>query len=261
MHTRSRSRSSLRSACSPFSKLEKLLLLSSYFVLFEYTVISRDYGIGFLFALIYADMRARRPDRIFLNALLLGLLANTNLFAFLLSGALALEYVTDLLLNRRKPFVPPSSRCCRRPSFYLAFFTLAVCTMWPSPDISWRSTGEPLRDAGDMVRLWALVAGNVEAPVPTHPLQYWYRSAGGRSPDVRPSCCRRSRLPSSFFRSHPRLLIVPGLTAVASITVGQLVYSNAMRHWGVNFVAFIATLWIDSVGAHALRFRRRHPRR
>ena len=46
---------------SPFARLERLLLLSSYFVVFEYTVVSRAYGLGFLIALVYADMRARRP--------------------------------------------------------------------------------------------------------------------------------------------------------------------------------------------------------
>jgi hypothetical protein len=31
---------------------------------------------------------------------------------------------------------------------------------------------------------------------------------------------------------------------LASIAVGQLIYSNSIRHWGVNFIAFVAALWI-----------------
>ena len=48
---------------SPFSRLEKVLLLCSYFVLFEYTVISRNYGIGMLLAFVYAQCRATQPER------------------------------------------------------------------------------------------------------------------------------------------------------------------------------------------------------
>jgi hypothetical protein len=81
---------------SPFSRLERVLLLASYFVLYEYTVISRNYGIGFLIALIYAQMRDP-AHRVYLNACLLGLLANTNMFAFILSGAFAFEYAVELL--------------------------------------------------------------------------------------------------------------------------------------------------------------------
>ena len=53
-------------------------------------------------------MRATRPDRLYLKRLLLGLLANTNLFAFVLSGALAFEYL-------RRPCLLERGRGCPRP--------------------------------------------------------------------------------------------------------------------------------------------------
>ncbi len=240
---------------SPFARLERLLLLSSYFVVFEYTVVSRAYGLGFLIALIYADMRARRADSFSLNAVLLGLLANTSLFGFLLSGAFAAEYALDALLRRWESrraelmaLLPPAV-------LYLGLIALAVETMWPSPDISWRTTGVPLSNAFDFENLWATIAGTVETILPTHPLNYWNSLAPGTV-----STTSAVALPAlalvyfHIFRAHRRLLIIPGLTVVASIAVAQLVYANSMRHWGINFVAFVATLWINKCWERARSF-------
>jgi hypothetical protein len=234
---------------SPFSRLERVLLLASYFVLYEYTVISRNYGIGFLIALIYAQMRATRPDRVYLNACLLGLLANANMFAFILSGAFAFEYAVELLFRRRRGNLRGAFVAALPPAMvYLAFAAVAVATMWPSPDISWRTTGQPLAQAFDPVRLMAMITGNVTALLPTHPLNYWRAKADGilHPPDA-------FALPALafiffyIFRRNTQLLIIPGLTFIGSVAVGQLIYANSIRHWGISFVAFVATLWIYRV--------------
>lgn len=234
---------------SPFSRLERLLLLASYFVLYEYTVISRNYGIGFLIALIYAEMRATRPDRVYLNACLLGLLANTNMFAFILSGAFAFEYAVELLFRRGRGDFRRAFMAALPPALvYLTFAVAAVATMWPSPDISWRTTGQPLAQAFDPVRLMAMITGNVTALLPTHPLNYWRAKADGilHPPDA-------FALPALafiffyIFRKNTQLLLIPGLTFLGSVAVGQLIYANSIRHWGISFVAFVATLWIYRV--------------
>ena len=193
----------------------KMLLLASYFVLYEYTVISRNYCIGFLIALIYAQMRATRPDRLYLNACLLGLLANTNMFAFILSGAFAFEYAVELLFRRGRGNLRAAFAAALPPAMlYLAFAAVAVATMWPSPDISWRTTGQPLAQAFDPVRLLAMITGNVTALLPTHPLNYWRAKADGilHPPDA-------FALPALavifffIFRRALQLLIIPGLTS------------------------------------------------
>ncbi len=233
---------------SPFSRLERLLLLCSYFVLFEYTVVSRNYGIGFLIALVYAQMRATRPDRLYLNACLLGLLANTNLFAFVLAGALAFEYLVDRLLQQGRDLKASLKEILLPAAIYAAFAAAAAATMRPSPDISWRTTGEPLAQAWDLDRLLTTLAGNVESLIPLHALNYWIAQSPGTVSHV-----GGVMLPALaflfflIFRDSLRLLIIPGLTAFGSIAVGQLIYANSIRHWGINFVALIAALWIQRV--------------
>jgi hypothetical protein len=233
---------------SPFSRLEKVLLLCSYFVLYEYTVVSRNYGIGFLIALIYADMRARRPDRVYLNAVLLGLLANTNMFAFLLSGALAIEYALAYLLRWRGAATVPFRAIPVPALIYLALVAFAAAIMWPSPDTSWRSTGEPFAQATDLTRLLVMLAGTATSMIPTHPLSYWDADAeGALLPAMAVALPVLALIYVRIFSNSRQLLIIPGLTALASIAVGQLIYSNSIRHWGFNFIAFVAALWIARV--------------
>lgn len=74
---------------SPFNLTQKILLTFSYFLAYEYAIISRSYGLGafFLFAFCAAFVQSRS---LFSLALLLVFLANTNAFGVLISFALAL---------------------------------------------------------------------------------------------------------------------------------------------------------------------------
>src|SRR5262249_9628534 len=74
---------------SPFSRLEKILLLLSYFLFWEYFVISRSYVLIALIAFAFIAWRERRPRPAFLLWLLLGLLANVHMFGAIWSMVLA----------------------------------------------------------------------------------------------------------------------------------------------------------------------------
>ena len=81
---------------SPFSRLEKLLLYCSYYISFEYEVLARMYGVMLLLVLLYLRSRTSRPLNVPLNAVWLGLIANTDTFGILLTFALSLEYMLFL---------------------------------------------------------------------------------------------------------------------------------------------------------------------
>jgi hypothetical protein len=124
--------------------------------------------------------------------------------------------------------------------------------MWPNPDISWRTTGQPLKNAFDPIRLWALTSANIEPLMPAHALNYWRAKA---TEIVHPATA--FALPAFIFvyyqilRGHRRLLLIPALTFAGSIAVGQFIYANSIRHWGVNFIAFVAVLWIHRIWSQA----------
>jgi hypothetical protein len=74
---------------SPFSGGEKFLLVLSYFLFWEYFVVSRSYALMMLLGFAFVALRASRPRLLFLPWFLLGLLANTIVFGAIWSMAMA----------------------------------------------------------------------------------------------------------------------------------------------------------------------------
>jgi hypothetical protein len=82
---------------SPFSKLQKSLFIFGYLPFYEYQVISRNYAIGMLSIFLVCSLwQTRRKTYLWLG-LILALMANTNAYCLLISGAFAtalgIEYI------------------------------------------------------------------------------------------------------------------------------------------------------------------------
>ena len=233
---------------SPFNRMEKLLLLLSYFVLFEYTVISRNYGVGLLLALLYADRRARHPERLASNAVLLGLLANTNVFALILAAALALEYGWSRYPGRQA--LGPWLRTIGGPAVLLAgMAAFSVATFWPARDISWRTTVLHVPGDRSFDEIARVLVTNFSAIVPIDVQAFWPR--GALVPYIALLCLIiLASIPLTIvvtirlFAAAPRLLVIPAVTLLGSVTFNLFVYEGFIRHWGINFVAVLAAFWL-----------------
>ena len=86
---------------SPFTLFQKFLLTFSYFIFFEYTLISRNYNLAILFSFLFCILYARSKSQYILYALLLALLANTSAYGFLMSLILFLHICLNNLSQRK----------------------------------------------------------------------------------------------------------------------------------------------------------------
>ena len=111
---------------SPFSRLEKILLLLSYFLFWEYFVISRGYVLIALIAFAFIALRDVRPRPDFILWLLLGLLANVHVFSTIWSMVLAAMLVWDGVRRRSLPIAGVA--------VYLILLVFAIATMVPAAD-------------------------------------------------------------------------------------------------------------------------------
>ncbi len=231
--------------CSPFSRGERALLMGGYFLAFEYTVLSRNYGIGLLLALLYARQRAR--GTVLGGAVLLGLLANTHLYAAILSAVLALELADARL---REGWTVP--RLLHGALVYVAAVGLAVVTVWPAADISGEQT-HLLADVASLGHLLKTVVRFVAiglAPVRAEPLAWnFLLFVPERSGvvDLWPYLAATAGLlamVAAALRDRPRLLAVFLVTSLGAALFGHLVYAVAVRHWGIVFTALVTCLWM-----------------
>ena len=236
---------------SPWSKVEKILVLSSYFVAFEYTVLSRTYGLCLLIALCYVYLRGKRPRATVGCAILLGLLANTDIIGVILSGSLLLEYGWYILKESKNTQQTGNSikRVASLCTVYFIFLLASYFTLRPAKDISWVTTGRVGASMKDMHRLLVSVLSNLGLPwfpFSLHfPHKFW-------NPNVllHPAVFEIISLLVvaallAVFRKTPSLLVLVATSVLGSTLFAHLVYLGYMRHFGLVFVAFLLAYWLQ----------------
>lgn len=114
---------------SPFSRTEKILLLLSYFLFWEYFIISRSYVLIALIGFAYIALRERQPRPELALWLLLGLLANTHMYSTIWSMVLATMLAIEVV---RCPSAPRYVSVAGA-AIYLALLAFAIVKMEPPP--------------------------------------------------------------------------------------------------------------------------------
>lgn len=84
---------------SPFNKLQKTLFCFGYYSLYEYTLISRNYGLGIVFIFAFCALFPSRYQNYLPLAIVLSLLCQANVYGLIISFALFLTLILDALIN------------------------------------------------------------------------------------------------------------------------------------------------------------------
>lgn len=114
---------------SPFSQLEKILLLLSYFLFWEYFVISRSYVLIALIGFAFIALRERQPRPELVLWLLLGVLANTHMYSAIWSMVLAaMLAIEDVRRPSATRYVSVAGA-----AVYLLLLAFAIVMMEPPP--------------------------------------------------------------------------------------------------------------------------------
>lgn len=234
---------------SPFSRVEKVLIFFCYFISFEYTVISRMYGVTLLLMLIYIRQRALYPQRVTSGALLLGLMASTDVMGMLLSAAFFVEFYFSALTAQNGPYAPSKRQLTIGACLYFGITALAVVSLIPAPDMSWRTTGHPFEFAASGEHLMTGVVRYVVLPYfPIfQPGSFWNAFAQHRTHRFIYFALFVPLVLGAYyfiFRRHRNLLLMMAVTTASAIAFGHLVYMGSLRHYGITFLAFFAGIWL-----------------
>lgn len=142
--------------CSPFPKYLKALLPFTYFLLFQYVVVARSYVFVPPMLYLIAWRWKKNP---LLIAVILGLLANVEMHAAVISGGLATVYCIEQLRRGAAKDSHGRNRLLQFVSIAFVFYAIAICTAWPARDLArWGLVTHPkpyLMIAGQSL-LWGL---------------------------------------------------------------------------------------------------------
>ena len=104
---------------APFKMYQKVLLCFSYFLFYEYTIISRNYAISIFLIFLCLSQINNTKKNYALLLFLLALLANTHLFSLVFSVAIFIYLLS--INNSRIEFLKPKQN-----SIYLLLYIVAV---------------------------------------------------------------------------------------------------------------------------------------
>lgn len=238
---------------APFRLHERLLILLSYALFFEYVIPSRGYGLGALFLLAFAWLRQRRSDAFLLSWLALGLAANTNMFAALVAAGLGAGWLLT---------TPPS--LWRQQVAGLAVFAplLAVALASAVPPVdqlaAFAATRAENLTESETAPVFALGSAVVNATAEVFlpledrfPASFWNPTFG---PDWLRALLGLPVLLALAWIFWPEkdLLLTFGLCLAGVVAFGALVWSGLARHHAVVYIAFVVVLWLLSARGRSL---------
>jgi hypothetical protein len=232
---------------APFPFWERLLAVFGVFMAHEFSVVSRNYGVGILLMLAACILFPSRHERPMRLGLVLALLANTSVHAALASMVLAFVWLMD-------GFEPTYRRALTRPWTLAAIavavlgVALALTTARPSPDMAYAfslSQLEPSRLAGALLTDpgWGLrgirlanIAAAGEIP--------WGRI--GVDPELVVRIIADIVILSILWglRRNRACLIAAIVATLSFEALFRLVYSGALRHDGMLAFLLISLSWI-----------------
>jgi hypothetical protein len=232
---------------APFNRVTLILCFLSYYILFEYTVLARTYGLTVLLLLIYIWKRSEQPERWTRNAILLGLVANTDMIGILLTFGLALEYAWDQWPIYREQGMRFGKAALALGS-YGALAIAGILYAHPAKDTSWRTTAHPMQFAHSLLHLEAtFVHYTVGVMIP---ITYWDYPKAFWNPDPLVGPKRYAMaviiLVLLWLSVRASRILTVSLLAVwvMGFLFGHLIYSGSTRHVGMIALMLLSCIWI-----------------
>jgi len=236
-------------------RLVRLLVLCSYYFVYEYGVLSRSYTLGmllvFAFCALYHPVRIRYVPL----AIVLVLVSATSLYGTLIAGVLALFlfshdvfWETPDATHDRLRFALPLGWLMGLAVYGLGTMLVVVTTLPPADAMyapSWGFDFSFDTVRGDFFNVWT-------ALFPYHSLDEWnwlYTDHWGSGSGLSPQ--QLAVLGFAYFvlvvfslRRSPKLAGAFALGIFLMMAVQHGVYPAALRHRGHYFVLLLACLWL-----------------
>lgn len=218
---------------APFASWLKLLFLFSFLPLYEYSVMARNYGISMLLFFLIASVFPKRKEQIFILAILLVILAHTNIHSAILAVFMAAFWLHEVFLPVRRRGAPGKldPRYFFAIPLVIAGLGLAFMSVLPDESSIVR-LGPTLHLEQALGALWE----NIKHPGSHYDVIFYGVPPWGRD------------LLLALFviglatRPVAALVLAGGIVAMgAFFSIG---YAGVLRHQGIVFLFLLVMYWI-----------------
>lgn len=224
---------------SPFGWLLVALFLFGRIAIFEYSVMSRNYGISMLLMFLFAACYPRYRDRSMVLGVVLFLLANTHALSVLIVGAFLFFYFVDVISTQRLRWTPVLRVFLLNFGIATAGVLACFATIYP-PSADAISTG--IQKGVELRHVVAVIlepARTFGELAPTYP---WNAFGLGWAGNIIMSLVMFGSI-LGLIRSPAALIAALGVLIGFSLFF-TLVYPGSYRHQALWLVFLISMYWI-----------------
>ncbi|WP_218081781.1 hypothetical protein [Anthocerotibacter panamensis] len=246
---------------APFTRLQKILFAFSYFPLYEYGMLSRNYGLGMLFLFLFCMLFETRKRSYLPLALVLVLLANTSIYGLMLSFALELTLVFEIFMERDISTLALSRLTNVLSSGFIAGLGMVGSALQmirpfdPKAAAGWNTNNvlevTPGLDPFFALKVFAALWQSY-VPIPNFSTyQFWntnflYNNLALLKPLVLLLSLGLFLAAIMLFRRRPVVLFLYLLGTFEMLVFMYLKYYGSIRHFGHLFILFMVCLWLGS---------------
>jgi len=236
---------------APFTKLQKVLFVFSYFLFFEFCVISRNYILGITLLFFYCVVYQKIPRNIILLSIILFFVCQTSVSGLII--AICLEAITSIELVFQKSREKRRARQKINIFIHFVIFFLGIAifflTILPPKDFSfggdWNFSLEAKRAAKTLTMIW-----KVFFPFPKLSLHFWNTNVldfffVGKLIEIIFSLLIFGFIIFLFLR-RPILLFFFLSATLGILAFSYFRYLGFLRHFGHVFIVFIITFWLKN---------------
>jgi hypothetical protein len=230
---------------APFSKTIKVMVVFSYFILYEYSIISRNYSLAFLLLVFVCILFRERKKHFLLFSIALALLAQVHLFAATITGGFVLIILYEFFFLKERiapfPFYAGSI-------IVLLSLSLVVILAIPPPDhFMYLYDGEPYLSFKRIGRGFSVLWKGL------FPIQDFSNERPWNSNVITAFSKKAGVIPSILAWFVPAILLRKKRIAlfffyITACCIVLFIYFSplfvAARHCGFFFLLLIAALWI-----------------
>jgi hypothetical protein len=234
---------------SPFSHLEKVLIVFGYFFFFEYATISRDYALGIFGLFSFCAVFRPGPDKPYIRlGLLLALMSGSNIYALILALSLALMILFEALLRHdpRHDLLPRARGIICAAAVFFAATCVSLAHMRPPADIGWSVVSDLTVRAytgwsSSLAMIWKAFV-----PIPQLSRQFWNTNfLGDHFRVMAVLSIFLLGMSVLFFIGKKTSLFLWAFGLAALLLFKKLVYTGLLRHDGHVFMLFLACVWLS----------------
>ena len=236
---------------APFNKAVRLLFVFGYFPFYEYSIISRNYAIGILFMIIFCILYKNKYKNILPISIVLFLMGQTNIYAFVISISLFLMLIFDLILDSRKEKIS-----VKKVYVFLAVIIILAEIFFVYWQLKSQVPGGSLRDifikpVNEYVQsAKTIFSAFIRAyiPVPVFKIDFWTSNLiANLLPNIVPILIFPVIIIATLFIIKKRVLFLYIIGNAAIAFIPFFLYSGSTRHYGHFFILFIICLWITNI--------------